>query len=869
MANPIERYFNLFYNKQETKYFGSYDMDFEPYITPEGKLKFPNRNKDKIFQTRHLKYPFEVKNVMDHLIVNKNHYYCDENGIGNRKNKTDYGKPVITTTKVGDHLVLNQWDHGLVLSPLGPDGTVKWAAVDIDLYQNKEELTRIIKQIYDEELPLVPCYSKSKGLHIYVFTKEPFTFDQIKKVLSYYVSKLNIVQKRKLELFPKQSKEPNKPGNGIALPYRSTVLRYVPNLNEDNLFKFNFHPNKNVLAKADSSLGTLEEFLEHAESCLIDETIFNDMPILEIKEQEQTPLKEETLLVPDVESSIRQPSKTAQGIIKNILEGKEHTEGGTFDNWVVDLVYCCVMIDKKSNLEIYDYFEKIKHRSDKANEPDYLRNKINNCRKKYNKADPGPAITKFFLNTVYDCEVDKYFDLEKNKHNTDKSLNQINSKLFSHKTTPAQEFYKHENKQIVDGCLYRPDIHDPKTRLIKDGNMNYINKYIPCNLEALKGSEADLKPFFDLLTYLFPNEAERNHVLNYLAFIVQNPGVKIRHAILVYSKDWQIGKGSLFDIMTDILGESNCEPGNVRSILDKGVTFSEKVLVLIDECSSTGDFKEKRNLVNDLKTIISEKRIQKRLLYVDFGAAKNFANFLIFTNNPDALTIDANDPRYFVVDHFEKRLDQKFYNKYHDWRKNNGAKFVKWYLQNRDLTKFNHNAPPPLTAAKARMAAQTQNPLLDAMQTAFDEGQMPFPFTHTIKGTSEISEYYGRFGSGKVKKFADNSKEIKRCFEKMGFHELGQVKHKLRDEKPSLWIVRNIKQLKEKKNTDLCNEYWRPISFQSNESIKQDRAIDNLYNQINSSENVQRTEQRLLKEYTPKEIAAEGRPDEENIGPNN
>ena len=47
---------------------------------------------------------------------------------------------------------------------------------------------------------------------------------------------------------------------------------------------------------------------------------------------------------------------------------------------------------------------------------------------------------------------------------------------------------------------------------------------------------------------------------------------------MVYSEDWQIGKGTLFDTMVDILGEENAEPGNVKSILDKGVTFSEKTI---------------------------------------------------------------------------------------------------------------------------------------------------------------------------------------------------------------------------------------------------------------------------------------------------
>ena len=106
---------------------------------------------------------------------------------------------------------------GLVLSPLGEDGLVKWGSVDIDVYQNKEELNRIIKYIYDNKLPLVPCYSKSGGLHLYIFCRR-HTYAEITKVLKYYINQLNITQKRKLEIFPKQAKEKDKPGNRIALP---------------------------------------------------------------------------------------------------------------------------------------------------------------------------------------------------------------------------------------------------------------------------------------------------------------------------------------------------------------------------------------------------------------------------------------------------------------------------------------------------------------------------------------------------------------------------------------------------------------------------------------------------------------------------
>ena len=54
--------------------------------------------------------------------------------------------------------------------------------------------------------------------------------------------------------------------------------------------------------------------------------------------------------------------------------------------------------------------------------------------------------------------------------------------------------------------------------------MKFVNKYIEHKLQELKPTEGDLKLFFELIRYLFPNENERNHILNFLAY---------------YSKSWQ------------------------------------------------------------------------------------------------------------------------------------------------------------------------------------------------------------------------------------------------------------------------------------------------------------------------------------------
>lgn len=828
---PYQRYYKLFFNNQKKIFHGQYSMYMDPYVTEQGKLKF--KNKKNTWMNIELEVdPLTEMNVCEHLFANCKYFLRDD----------DVNKAIadIKTEKVGEFTILKFDDYGVVVQPLAEDGSVTWAAIDYDLYNKPGELERVINQIYKEKLPITPCFSKSGGLHLYIFCKEQFTFDEITKVSKYFRSKLGITVKAD-EIFPKQPKTKTNWGNGIALPHRSTVVRFGK---DGKKFKYNAYPNKNVFAKADFTNGTLEEFLDHAENNKIDHSIFETMPVQDIKEKKEKDSDKPQMPEPQLISSytLRPPTKEIKEILNNIITGKEHHRGGTFDNHIVDLCYQGIVEDKRTDEEIREYFDDVKHKSEKANDDNYLKTKISNCRKKFNKPDLGPKINLFFKQTVWDCEFDKFYLTHKDKHVSDRSLNQIYSNLFSSKTTPTVEFYKNdENKQLVDACLYRPDLHDDNSRIIVDGQMTYLNKFVPNKLDALKPTEADLKPFFDLVTYLFPIEEERNHILDYLAHVIQKPGVKIKHAIMVYTPNQRVGKGSLFDTMTDILGERNCEPANVKSILDKGVMFSEKLLVLIDECKSTGEFSEKRNLVNDLKTILSETRIQKRVLYKDFGVTKTFTNFIIFTNEPDALTINSTDQRYFIVDNNAPPREQKFYDDYHKWRQNNGAAFVKYYLMHRDISKFNPNKPPPSTAAKERMAEETKDPLFDAMSNDFNEGNMPFPFDHSIRGTDEVSKYYLKHGSPKVKKFADNSKLIKRCFEKLGFKELGQVKHKLSGKKPSLWIVRNIENLKDVKNIDLCNEHWKPLSLLSDADVTQQRITDNFYKQVNSPENLERT----------------------------
>ena len=89
----IEEYFKLFYHNQNNIYFGSYGTTFDPFETPEGKLKYKSKI-GKNPQTRLINKEFSLEDVLTHLLYNKDSFHCDENGIGNHENFVSYGKPV-------------------------------------------------------------------------------------------------------------------------------------------------------------------------------------------------------------------------------------------------------------------------------------------------------------------------------------------------------------------------------------------------------------------------------------------------------------------------------------------------------------------------------------------------------------------------------------------------------------------------------------------------------------------------------------------------------------------------------------------------------------------------------------------------------
>lgn len=131
---------------------------------------------------------------------------------------TEYAGPI---TKDFDIHIRGKQGIGVV--PIMDDNNCWWAAIDIDNHDQDEDIpiAPIDQVITSLKLPLVPCRSKSGGVHAYLFLSEAVPAAKVRTMMAQFAEKLGYPT---AEIFPKQSKLPinegkRQMGNWINLPY--------------------------------------------------------------------------------------------------------------------------------------------------------------------------------------------------------------------------------------------------------------------------------------------------------------------------------------------------------------------------------------------------------------------------------------------------------------------------------------------------------------------------------------------------------------------------------------------------------------------------------------------------------------------------
>jgi len=273
----------------------------------------------------------------------------------------------------------------------------------------------------------------------------------------------------------------------------------------------------------------------------------------------------------------------------------------------------------------------------------------------------------------------------------------------------------------------------------RDGDL-YGNRWRDArpDVSGVAVSESTIAPWLDHCRALVPEPAELEHLLDIMACKVQNPQVKINHAVL-HGGDEGSGKDTMWAPFIWAVCGSHLKN---RGIMDNNSINSqwgyqlESEILLINELKEP-DAAARRQLANQLKPIIAAPPemlpINRKGLHPYQMANRLFV--LAFSNDPVPISLASQDRRWFCVWSAAARMDAKVAQALWAWYRKGGFESIAAWLHARDVTKFNPAAAPAMTEFKANlvehgmsMAESYLVEMLKSRTSEFARGVIGSPF---------------------------------------------------------------------------------------------------------------------------------------------
>jgi hypothetical protein len=196
----------------------------------------------------------------------------------------------------------------------------------------------------------------------------------------------------------------------------------------------------------------------------------------------------------------------------------------------------------------------------------------------------------------------------------------------------------------------QPDLFvDPAT------GRKYLNCWVEPNIEPVAGEYPSIKR---ILMWLMDNDVEGYEwVKHWLAQKIQNPRWLPKIAIVFITKQGA-GKGSLFRVLSKILGEENCAEIN-RKALDStfNARWITKLFLLANEIVNTDNFSV---LKEDLKSYIDSPVNEMQGKFKDQRSVPNYLAWIFATNdNISPVVVEQGDRRYTIFSNQKDATEQK------------------------------------------------------------------------------------------------------------------------------------------------------------------------------------------------------------------
>jgi hypothetical protein len=610
-------------------------------------------------------------------------------------------------------------NKGVVLPPIRKaDNCCIWAAIDVDgeVYNNDQIKIDLLKKVKELKLPLVPCYSKSKGLHLYIFFNKWTDAKTVRDILYTFLYKLGLP--KDTECFPKQIElSEDETGNGIMLPYMNGKGNdWIKSFNEKKIFT-----------------GDIFEFeLATGLNAVDAEDIEIELPKPEKKKD-------------DYETDNGLSKWEILKGIKNKTIEQHPTMGGKYHSWIQVVIAKAVKGDWGDN-EILKLIKEV-HQDNRGIGyvwPESYQKQINYARRENRLNKPNPGDTKFLekqnLETASKLEEikktycyvmanDMYNKLGSGEFYQATQINNYHAhQVFIEKGTLTNKLLNSKNfakaETFITSAKYKPGLIYVKgpneIPLVQKGIV--LNIYIPNYVQPKKG---DIQFILDFFIWLVGQDKWKI-IEQWIAYNIQEPGIKIKWALVLVSEVEGVGKGLLARILSRILGYENVnENANYKHLTNTHNTLLIGTQVLVLNEVSLGDFKSKAEGTNTLKNFVADPFYTCNFKGRPMTKLPNLTNFMLFSNDPRVLSVNDGARRYYFcnIKKAEEEIIQKTNEGFFDkaWNfvdSDEGAAALLNYFLNEvkieDPTIFQKRAPQ--TNDLKELIEQSKHPVIKKLE---------------------------------------------------------------------------------------------------------------------------------------------------------
>ena len=225
-------------------------------------------------------------------------------------------------------------------------------------------------------------------------------------------------------------------------------------------------------------------------------------------------------------------------------------------------------------------------------------------------------------------------------------------------------------------------------------------------------NESVIKQFLNLIYEVIAdsNNAVYEYLINWISFILQNPGVKTETSIVLKGLQG-IGKNTFTDVISELLSGYSIK--NLTEIGELTGTFNSvveaKMLIVLNELRNIGE--ERLANFDSLKSIITDKTIRINEKYQPRRTAENVSNFIFVSNNSYPVKVENGDRRYVVLACNGKyKGNQKFWSNLFSTFTNEFYENLITYFMKHDIKEFNPRNIL-MTEAKQDLIEASRTPL--------------------------------------------------------------------------------------------------------------------------------------------------------------